>query len=66
MIKSKVQNDVGHETNGNIKFSFLLKVPLFDFALSVGKSANSNFGRATLCFGGIVLLQGSVCRKFQH
>ena len=37
MIKSKVQNDVGPENNGNIKFSFLLKVPLFDFALSVGK-----------------------------
>ena len=37
MIKSKVQNDVGHKNNGNIKFSFLLKVALFDFALFVGK-----------------------------
>ena len=43
VIKSKVQNDVGHENNGNVKFSFLLKVPLFDFDLSVGKSANSTF-----------------------
>ena len=42
MFKSKVQNGVGHENNGNIKFSFLLKVPLIDFALSVGSKKISN------------------------
>ena len=55
MIKSKVQNDVGHENNGNIKFSFLLKVQGSPFITLCLGSIELNRVISEPCYKGIIL-----------